>query len=124
MNTFYQNQAYNALKWGLEEYDKRRGWRGEIDNIDKLSEFKNYDYEGKYPEEWTEYDQELQEVQNRQAYQDEVGQPMAKALSTTDKFIDAAQKGAKDIYEKSKTGTLGDPNIRQNIPFLNNELDI
>ena len=52
MNTFYQNQAYNALKWGLEEYDKRRGWRGEIDNIDKLSEFKNYDYEGKYPEEW------------------------------------------------------------------------
>ena len=74
----------------------------------------------KYPEEWTEYDQELQEIQNRQAYQDEIGQPMAKALSTTDKFIDAAQKGAKDIYEKSKTGTLGDPNIRQNIPFLNN----
>ena len=33
VNTFYQNEAYKALRWGIEKYDKRRGWRGSLENI-------------------------------------------------------------------------------------------
>ena len=75
----------------------------------------------KYPEEWKEYDQELQEIQNRQSYQENVGQRMAPPLSATKKIIDAAKDGGKMLIDKAKTGTLSDPNVQKRIPFLNEE---
>ena len=33
LNSYYQIEALNALREGLEEYDKRHGWRGSITNI-------------------------------------------------------------------------------------------
>jgi len=75
----------------------------------------------KYPEEWKEFDQELQEIQDRQSYQENVGKRMAPPLSATRKILDAAKEGANQLIEKSKTGTLADPNVREMIPFLNNE---
>ncbi len=33
LNSFYQIEALNALREGLEEYDKRHGWRGPIINL-------------------------------------------------------------------------------------------
>ena len=66
-----------------------------------------------YPEEWKEYDQELQEIQNRQSYQENVGQRMAPPLSATKQIIDAAKDGGKMLIDKAKTGTLADPNVQQ-----------
>ena len=37
LNSFYQVQALKALRDGLEEYDKRHGWRGPIKNLNKKS---------------------------------------------------------------------------------------
>tara|TARA_Y100000590_G_scaffold416388_1_gene515080 strand:- start:459 stop:2816 length:2358 start_codon:yes stop_codon:yes gene_type:complete len=34
LNSNYQIQALNALREGLEEYDRRHGWRGAITNLD------------------------------------------------------------------------------------------
>ncbi len=34
LNSNYQKEALNALRQGLEEYDKRHGWRGPITNLD------------------------------------------------------------------------------------------
>ena len=45
MNSIYQIEALKALRKGLEDYDKRHGWRGPVANI-----FKN---------NWQEYIQEL-----------------------------------------------------------------
>jgi len=39
LNSFYQIEALKALRSGLEEYDKRHGWRGPITNI-KSSDWK------------------------------------------------------------------------------------
>ena len=36
LNSIYQIEALKALREGLEEYDKRHGWRGPITNIKKL----------------------------------------------------------------------------------------
>ena len=36
LNSTYQIEALNALREGLEDYDKRHGWRGSIKNISKL----------------------------------------------------------------------------------------
>ena len=33
LNSKYQIEALNALREGLEEYDKRHGWRGPITNL-------------------------------------------------------------------------------------------
>ena len=53
IDTFYQDEAYKALRWGLEEYDKRYGWRGPVDNIsDNIEDFANYNYSGSYPQQW------------------------------------------------------------------------
>jgi len=46
LNSFYQIEALKALREGLEEYDKRHGWRGPITNLNitdwekKIGEFK------------------------------------------------------------------------------------
>ena len=40
LNSYYQIEALTALREGLEEYDKRHGWRGAIKNIDKKEWFK------------------------------------------------------------------------------------
>ena len=46
LNSFYQIEALKALREGLEEYDKRHGWRGPITNLNitdwekKIEEFK------------------------------------------------------------------------------------
>ena len=46
LNSFYQIEALKALREGLEEYDKRHGWRGPITNLNitdwgkKVEEFK------------------------------------------------------------------------------------
>jgi len=45
LNSPYQIEALKALREGLEEYDKRHGWRGSLKNIKK--------------ENWTEYVKEL-----------------------------------------------------------------
>ena len=73
----------------------------------------------KYPEEWKEYDQELQEIQDAQTYQSNVGKPVAEALSAGENFLDGIKKGGKLIMDKAKTGTLADPAVRESIPFLN-----
>ncbi len=39
LNSYYQIEALNALREGLEEYDKRHGWRGPLDNIAKNNWF-------------------------------------------------------------------------------------
>ena len=36
LNSNYQIEAVNALRDGLEEYDRRHGWRGPITNINEL----------------------------------------------------------------------------------------
>merc|ERR1712096_581939 len=36
LNSNYQIEALKALREGLEEYDKRHGWRGPITNLDTL----------------------------------------------------------------------------------------
>jgi len=36
LNSTYQIEALKALRYGLEEYDKRHGWRGPITNIKKI----------------------------------------------------------------------------------------
>ena len=41
LNINYQKQALNSLRKGIEEYDKRRGWRGPITNKIKDSNWKN-----------------------------------------------------------------------------------
>ena len=46
LNSFYQIEALKALREGLEEYDRRHGWRGPITNLNitdlekKIEEFK------------------------------------------------------------------------------------
>ena len=35
LNSHYQIEALNALREGLEEYDRRHGWRGPVSNINK-----------------------------------------------------------------------------------------
>ena len=53
INTYYQEEAYKALKWGLEEYDKRHGWRGAIDNIgNNFDNFIKYTTDIIYPNNW------------------------------------------------------------------------
>jgi len=37
LNSFYQIEALKALREGLEEYDRRHGWRGPLTNISKLN---------------------------------------------------------------------------------------
>ena len=37
----YQIAALNALRFGMESYDKRRGWRGPITNIYRNKDWKN-----------------------------------------------------------------------------------
>ena len=37
LNLNYQIEALNALREGLEEYDRRHGWRGPIANLNKLN---------------------------------------------------------------------------------------
>ena len=41
LNTIYQIQALKALREGLEEYDKRHGWRGPITNLEMTDWQKN-----------------------------------------------------------------------------------
>ena len=41
LNTNYQIEALKALRQGLEEYDKRHGWRGPITNLESLN-WQNY----------------------------------------------------------------------------------
>ncbi|MBI29418.1 MAG: penicillin-binding protein [Pelagibacteraceae bacterium] len=54
IDTFYQDEAYKVLKWGLEKYDSRHGWRGPIDNIkNDFDKFDEYEYNGKYPKSWS-----------------------------------------------------------------------
>ena len=36
LDSTLQRYAEDALIWGIESYDKRRGWRGEIENIGKI----------------------------------------------------------------------------------------
>ena len=36
LNSTLQRYAEDALTWGIESYDKRRGWRGELENIGKI----------------------------------------------------------------------------------------
>ena len=53
IDTYYQNEAYKTLKWGLQQYDQRYGWRGPIDNIsENIENFHNYKNEIKYPQNW------------------------------------------------------------------------
>ena len=53
IDTFYQNEAYKVLKWGLEEYDKRHGWRGALTNIgENLNEFQKFEYNKPFPDNW------------------------------------------------------------------------
>ena len=52
IDTFYQEEAYKTLKWGLEEYDKRHGWRGPIENISDIKNFKNFKYGSNFPANW------------------------------------------------------------------------
>ena len=53
VDTFYQDKAYKALKWGLEEYDKRHGWRGPITNIEQnIEEIYNFETKIPYPDNW------------------------------------------------------------------------
>ena len=42
LNINYQIQALKSLRKGIEEYDKRRGWRGPITNKIKNKNWKNY----------------------------------------------------------------------------------
>jgi len=41
LNSFYQIAALKSLREGLQEYDKRHGWRGPVTNIDK-ADWQNY----------------------------------------------------------------------------------
>ena len=41
LNSFYQIKSLNALRNGLEEYDRRHGWRGPITNIKKKNWLKD-----------------------------------------------------------------------------------
>ena len=41
LNSVYQIAALNSLREGLQEYDKRHGWRGPVTNINK-ADWKNY----------------------------------------------------------------------------------
>jgi len=41
LNSYYQVEAMKALREGLEEYDRRHGWRGSIINLDK-KDWQNY----------------------------------------------------------------------------------
>ena len=41
LNSYYQIEALKALRKGLEEYDRRHGWRGPITNIKKIDWRKN-----------------------------------------------------------------------------------
>jgi len=41
LNSYYQVEAMKALREGLEEYDRRHGWRGPIINLDK-KDWQNY----------------------------------------------------------------------------------
>ncbi len=53
VNTFYQDKAYKALKWGLEEYDRRHGWRGPIKNIaQNMEQIYSLKIEIPYPNSW------------------------------------------------------------------------
>ena len=36
LDSTLQRYAQDALIWGIESYDKRRGWRGELENIGKI----------------------------------------------------------------------------------------
>ena len=72
-----------------------------------------------YPEEWKEFDRELAELERGQAYREEVGKPMAGARSAGETLIDAAKDVGQRILDTSRTGTLGDPAVREAIPFIN-----
>ena len=39
-----QKAAIDSLRKGLEEYDKRHGWRGAIENIKKFDNYFQYIY--------------------------------------------------------------------------------
>ena len=53
IDTYYQDEAYKALKWGLEKYDQRHGWRGPVKNIGyKINEFYRYKIDEKMPKNW------------------------------------------------------------------------
>ena len=41
LNGKYQIAALNALRYGIESYDKRHGWRGPITNTKKNTDWKN-----------------------------------------------------------------------------------
>ena len=41
LNSYYQIEALKALRLGLEEYDRRHGWRGPITNIQIIDWYKN-----------------------------------------------------------------------------------
>ena len=41
LNINYQIQALNSLRKGIEEYDRRRGWRGKITNKIKNKNWEN-----------------------------------------------------------------------------------
>ena len=44
LNSIYQIEALKSLREGLEEYDRRHGWRGPIKNINK-ADWQNYTHE-------------------------------------------------------------------------------
>tara|TARA_Y100000590_G_scaffold465918_1_gene639651 strand:+ start:8728 stop:11025 length:2298 start_codon:yes stop_codon:yes gene_type:complete len=53
IDTHYQDIAYKTLQWGLHEYDKRRGWRGSLDNIkNNKIKFNDYKFLDPYPDNW------------------------------------------------------------------------
>jgi len=53
IDTYYQEEAYKALKWGIEQYDRRHGWRGPIENVgNDIKNFLNYKFEINFPDNW------------------------------------------------------------------------
>ena len=44
LNSFYQIEALKALRKGLEDYDKRHGWRGSLSNIKNKNWFKDVEF--------------------------------------------------------------------------------
>ena len=54
IDTYYQDEAYKALKWGIQKYDERHGWRGPIFNVGgNVEDFINYEYNKKFPKNWS-----------------------------------------------------------------------
>ena len=53
IDTEFQDKAYKSLRWGLQKYDQKYGWRGPVDNIEKdIENFSNYKSVLKIPKDW------------------------------------------------------------------------